>query len=198
MSFALFTFMGVLIFQNPDFNKDESENIQISFLRNYKETQVENMERKKPEKPKDPMEAPEAPKVSVSKPQDPPPQAMQAFDQTFDASAIGAGIAVGGLTGVDSGGNNELTPLISIQCEAPRQARIDGITGNITLKYDVNTNGQVESVEVVQSNPPRVFDQNCIRALLQSKFKPKMVDGKPVAVQNLLKRFNFSYEGVSN
>ena len=51
MSFALFTFMGVLIFQNPDFNKDESENIQISFLRNYKETQVENMERKKPEKP---------------------------------------------------------------------------------------------------------------------------------------------------
>lgn len=203
MSSALFVVMGLMIFQDANLTKPKTENLQISFLRNYQETQVENMERKRPEKPEE-IKPPDTPPVSVAqavKQQVTKNIAQAQFEQTFD-TAGGPGLAIGGVFGASasagSADNRGLIPLVRVQCEPPRKARMEGIKGQITLRYDVNTNGMVENVQVVNSNPPRVFDLNCIKALNQWRFKPKMVDGKAMAVRGNQRTFVIDYSGASN
>lgn len=200
---GLFVLMGFLIFQDPNFKMEKTQNVQVNFLRNYKETQVENMERKKPEKPEEVQQV-DAPPVSVMQAQQPVSQLQQNLQsfETFDSTSFAGGVGVSGFGGVTSAGsgdgNRGLTPLIRVQCDPPRQAKMEGIKGFITLQYDVNTNGMVEDVMVVQGKPPRVFDQNCIRALSQWRFKPKMVDGKAMAVKGNRFTFTFDYSGEAN
>lgn len=203
VTIGLFAFMGVLIFQDPNLKMEKTPNVNISFLRNYQETAVENMERKKPEKPEE-IQPPDTPPMSVSAaaPKQVLSQALQSFE-TFDASTVGGSAIAGGIgamgaTSAGSDGNNGLTPLIRVQCDPPRQAKIEGIKGQITLQYNVNKNGTVENVQVVQGNPPRVFDQSCVRAVLQWRFKPKMVDGKAIAVNGNKHTFTFDYSGETN
>lgn len=200
---SLFYFMGVLIFQDPNLKMEKTQNVNINFLRNYQETAVENLDRKKPEKPDEvaPVDTP-AVSVNASAPKQALSQAMQSFE-TFDASTVGGSAIAGGIgamgaTSAGSDGNNGLTPLIRVQCDPPRQAKIEGIKGQITLQYNVNKNGTVENVHVVAGNPPRVFDQSCIRAVLQWRFKPKMVDGKAIAVNGNKHTFTFDYSGETN
>lgn len=205
MTTGLFVLMGVLIFQDPNFKMEKTDNVQVNFLRSYQETQVESVERRKPERPSDAVQEADAPPVAISQIQQVAsqlPQAIQSFE-TFDATSFGGGVAVSGIGGSvtasgASTGNSGLTPLVRIQCDPPRQAKIEGITGSITIQYDVNEKGMVEAVQVVNANPPRVFDQNCIRAILQWRFRPKMVDGKPVAVKGNRHTFVHDYSGETN
>lgn len=199
---ALFVLMGVLIFQDPNFRLEKTKHTHINFLRSYKETQVETLDRKKPEKPQEPNQETLAPPVSVQQTQQSQmPQNFQSFE-TFDSTDFSGGVAVSGVGGVTgagvSTGNSGLTPLVRVQCDPPRQAKIEGIKGSITLRYNVNTNGMVEHVEVVDSKPARVFDQNCIRAMLQWRYKPKMLDGKPIAVNGNQFTFTFDYSKETN
>lgn len=190
---GLFSFMGALIFQSANLKRKKTDNINISFLRNYKERAVEDIDRKKPEKPKDPMKAPDAPKVSVNKPEENKMLKMDSFASQFDASALGSGLAVGGY-GVGGDENNRgLTVLVAIEPIAPTRARIEGIKGNATVKFDVNAQGLVENVTVVQSKPAKIFDQAVIQAIYASRFKPKTVEGKPVAVRGNFKSWVFDY-----
>ncbi len=189
---ALFTFMGVLIFQDGNLKKPDSKSINVQFLRNYKERDVENISRQKPEKPKEPVKAPDAPKVNVNKPQKQDLLKMQTFAQSFDASSVGTGVGGGGGF-ADTGDNSTLIPMVSVQPELPTRARIEGITGSVTVLYDVNPEGFVENVRVVKSKPAQLFDQSVIRALYASRFRPKKIDGKAVAVRGNLKTFNLGF-----
>jgi protein TonB len=189
---ALFTFMGVLIFQDGNLKKPDSKNINVQFLRNYKERDVENISRQKPEKPKEPVKAPDAPKVNVNKPQKQDILKMQTFAQSFDASSVGTGIGGGGgFAAADE--NSTLIPMVAVQPELPTRARIEGITGTVTVIYDVNPQGFVENVRVVKSKPSQLFDQSVIRALYASRFRPKKVDGKAIAVRGNMQTFNLGF-----
>lgn len=185
--------MGSLIFQELDLKKPLTKVTNVQFLRNFKERDIESIARKKPEKPKDPVQAPLAPKVSVNRPKDQNILKMQNFSQTFDASDVGTGIAAGGFVGSDGDDNSSLIPLVAIQPELPTRARIEGITGSVTALFDVNGQGFVENVRIIKSNPPQVFEQSVIRALYASRYRPKKVDGKPVAVKGNMKVFNLGY-----
>jgi periplasmic protein TonB len=48
------------------------------------------------------------------------------------------------------------------------------------MEFIVNPDGTVRNVRIVSANPPGVFEQAAITAALKWKFKPKVVDGKPV------------------
>jgi protein TonB len=51
----------------------------------------------------------------------------------------------------------------------------------VKVEFTVTPLGTVEDVKVLDSKPPRVFDRAAKRAILKWKFKPKVVDGKPVS-----------------
>lgn len=227
VSVALFVFMGFLIFEATDLKKEKSSDpTRVEFLRTYKESSSEKLEKFKPKKQEASVDQQPIPPMAVSSPQAMAEAAMNnnvapPTGRTFDASmtpgATGAGVVVGGFaisgvgtaasagTGVFGGGGTPgvegaggLTPLVRVKCEPPNQARVEGIKGSIVLKYDVNSLGQTENIQVVDANPSNVFEQNCIRAVQQWRFKPKMIDGRAVAVRGSQYKFNFGdYSGTN-
>jgi protein TonB len=55
----------------------------------------------------------------------------------------------------------------------PREAIKAGVDhGHVLARLDIDEKGLVTDVRIVESNPPRVFDREVIRALAQWKFEP--------------------------
>ena len=69
----------------------------------------------------------------------------------------------------------------SVQPEYPRKAREDSIQGWVELDFTVAESGQVKDLSVHAANPRGVFDQAAVSALAQWRYKPVLVDAKPVA-----------------
>ena len=69
-----------------------------------------------------------------------------------------------------------------IEPQFPREALINGISGYVRVSFTVMEDGSVEpgSVKVVEAKPPRLFDSAAQRAVARWKFKPRIVDGRPV------------------
>lgn len=63
--------------------------------------------------------------------------------------------------------------------EYPAMAERAGVEGSVTLKVHVNTDGAVDSVEVVDG--PKIFIESAIDAAKKTKFVPAKYGGKPVA-----------------
>lgn len=57
----------------------------------------------------------------------------------------------------------------------PRQAQRDGTSGRVVAHVVVAPSGSVTEVRIIQSQPPRVFDREVIRALSQWRFNPEPV-----------------------
>jgi protein TonB len=55
----------------------------------------------------------------------------------------------------------------------PERARARGITGMVVADVMVQPDGSVAEVRIVSANPPRIFDQEVVRALMQWKFNPE-------------------------
>lgn len=62
----------------------------------------------------------------------------------------------------------------------PPWAAQSGVMGNVILAFDVEADGSVSSVRVLESAPPDVFDQTAIAALKRWRYKPAMRDNHPV------------------
>ena len=53
----------------------------------------------------------------------------------------------------------------------PRQAALDRVEGSVSLQFDINEDGLAVNIQVVESNPPGVFDANAIKALKCWRFE---------------------------
>jgi len=74
----------------------------------------------------------------------------------------------------------DIIPLQRIAPQYPRKAASEGIEGYVKLQFIVNSDGSVREAKVVEAKPRGIFDAAAIAAALRWKFKPKVVDGKPV------------------
>lgn len=92
---------------------------------------------------------------------------------------LGEGPTLGPLAAsqVDSG----FIPLSRQPPEYPYKAARRGIEGWVRVSFDVTATGNVENVEVIESDPPGVFDIAASRAVLRWRFKPRMVNGEAVS-----------------
>lgn len=62
---------------------------------------------------------------------------------------------------------SEVRPLTRIEPLYPPQAAEEGIEGSVVLSFDINTQGKVENVKVIQAQPKGIFDRNSKIALRQ-------------------------------
>lgn len=62
-------------------------------------------------------------------------------------------------------------PIVRIEPLYPPQAEEDGVEGSVVLKFDIETDGSVSNVSVVEANPQRIFDRNAKKALRQWKYE---------------------------
>jgi protein TonB len=76
---------------------------------------------------------------------------------------------------------NRLVLVKSVQPEYPRAAREHSIEGWVELDFTVAESGRVSGLSVRAANPRGVFDQAAVGAVSQWRYKPVLVDAKPVA-----------------
>jgi len=76
--------------------------------------------------------------------------------------------------------NSDVIPIKRAEPVFPRDALIKGISGRVRVHFIVLPDGSVADVRVVESRPPKVFDESAVRAVSKWQFKPKTVDGVAV------------------
>lgn len=128
-------------------------------------------------------------------PEEPPP------DINFDVQPEEVNLNIGSYSPkvkVDTAGglfrDGEYLPIFKVPPQYPRRAAERGIEGYVILRYTVTATGTVRNPVVVESQPPKIFDQAAIRASLKNKYKPKVVNGKAVDVDGVLYRIIFELE----
>ena len=99
--------------------------------------------------------------------------------------------------------DGEYIPLFKVTPIYPRRAQERGTQGYALVKFTITESGTVENVEPVEGfcgdptnpdtefRPCTMFNSASSRAALKLKYKPKIVDGKAVAVDDVLHRFTF-------
>lgn len=63
----------------------------------------------------------------------------------------------------------------------PYRARRLHLSGEVRVKFLVDTGGQVRDIQIIQADPPDVFDNSVISALSRWRFAPGRLQGRPVA-----------------
>lgn len=65
---------------------------------------------------------------------------------------------------------SDLEPVETPAPEWPRKAMTEGITGHVSMELEINEEGYVTDVEVVDAEPEEVFDKAAYRAVRQWRF----------------------------
>ena len=76
---------------------------------------------------------------------------------------------------------DQLNRIVARDPVYPPQALRDGTRGWVELEFTVAPNGTVRDIQVVSAEPRGVFDSAASDAVAAWRFRPRMVNGQPVA-----------------
>lgn len=197
VTLALFYLMQYLIQTSGSALTDDKIGNLVDFVRVKQDQQVETKKRQ-PKKPPPPDEPP---------PEVPPQNFNVNVDTTgFSMSGVDTGIDIS----VGSGGfgisDGEYLPIVKVQPQYPRRALSRGMTGWVIVEFTVTEQGTVADPVVVSNcgwiknarnegdcfdSPNGVFDSAAIKAAEKFKYKPKVIDGNPVATAGVQNKITF-------
>jgi protein TonB len=186
VTFALFSFMAYLIASGDRRQDEQLENIIVEVNTTPPESKAEARKRVPPPPPPPPKQPP--------KPQAPEPETNNdSSGLTFNMPGVQLAGANAGISapGAGFGRDGDATPIVRIEPKYPIQAARDGKEGWVKLSFTINEIGGVEDVEVIDAEPKRIFDKEARRALKKWKYKPKVVDGKPIKQPGLTVQLDF-------
>lgn len=174
----------------------------IDFVRLKRDTEAETRTRRKPPPPPPPKQPPPPPKMHVASEAPPKNEPLPFNIPNLGLSAnVGGGPFIGEMAAGSPGGGGmglfegDIIPLQRIAPQYPRQAARDGVTGYVKIEFTVNPDGSVKDARVIEGKPRGVFDAAAITAALKWKFKPKVLDGQPVAQKGIVQvDFNLDEE----
>ncbi len=90
-----------------------------------------------------------------------------------DGAATGVPGEVGDFEG-------EAIPVFKMEPRYPRKAARSRIEGWVKIEFVITEKGTVTNAKVVDSRPRRTFDRSAVQSIRKWRFKPKILDGKPV------------------
>ncbi|MGB9128246.1 MAG: TonB family protein [Thiobacillus sp.] len=70
--------------------------------------------------------------------------------------------------------------------EYPSDADRQRLSGKVRLQLKLEADGRVSDVEIVQADPPELFNESAIRAFRDARFAPAQRNGRPVRAQVLI------------
>jgi TonB family protein len=73
----------------------------------------------------------------------------------------------------------------------------DADTGSVVVKFDISIAGVASNAEVIESNPPGLKDDDVLRHVVGSRFRPQMVNGELVPGRARALRFTYPYSSNS-
>ena len=125
------------------------------------------------------------------------PEKMLDFDDipqlNLDTSiAVDDGLDLGGASLNSTDG--EYLPLVTIQADYPERAMQRGIEGWCLVSFTVDGTGNVisDTIEVVDADPPNIFNRSSIRAVARFRFQPRVINGKGTEVPGV--QYLFTYQ----
>jgi protein TonB len=183
---SLLFVMQLLIVTGKQALTDPRERHKLEFVR-VKRNENLNVEDIIPDKPPKPPETPP----------ETPPQDMDNVNP--DAPTINiapptvqASTDIGGPGGMNIAEGDYL-PIVRVAPVYPARALSRGLEGFVDLSFTVTAAGTVKDPIVLQSTSS-LFERAATRAVLKFKYKPRVVDGVPVAVPGVKTRISFQLE----
>ncbi|MFT2091707.1 energy transducer TonB [Paraglaciecola sp. 2405UD69-4] len=76
----------------------------------------------------------------------------------------------------------------------PNAQLLNKRSGNVTLTYDLNKQGQPVNIAVVDNSGPKQFVHTSMKALKNSRFQPIELNSQAVAVQGLMLQYDYDFE----
>lgn len=188
-TFGLFALMNSLV-NNPMQAPEEQKTLKIPDLK-MPNTKIENrFEEAKPEKP----DEPEAPPPELPEPEFVAPDANMG-GINMEVPVVEADVGVGGMGGLNMG-EGDMIPIVKAAYEYPTSAASRGIEGSCEVVFTVTETGSVIDAVADEAKcittagkPTSVFNRSSVKAALKFKYKPRVVDGKPVAVTGVRNKF---------
>ncbi|MEW6984262.1 energy transducer TonB [Colwelliaceae bacterium 6471] len=88
--------------------------------------------------------------------------------------------------------DNDARPIVRVNPKYPIDAARNGTEGWVVLAFDINAIGEVININILDSQPKRVFDSAAKQALRKWKYRAKSVNGKQVAQKNFTVQLDFN------
>lgn len=179
---AMFLFMQLLIRADDIVEKVDSDRTYLNFVRVDNSDDDVNTKKRRPPEPPPPETPPETPEMSQQLTNVNPNLNMDMPSigipiNSGDGPFLGALSQGDGLAGFDT----DVIPVVRVAPAYPRNAKQARIEGYVTLAVTINPDGTVSNAEVMEANPPRIFDRAAMDAVKRWKFRPKIVNGAPMA-----------------
>ena len=186
VTLSLLFIMQLLIVTGKQALTDPRDRHKLEFVR-VKKNEYLNTQDIIPDKPPKPPETPP----------ETPPQDMDNIDPdapTIDVGRpeISANTDIGGPGGMNIAEGDYL-PIVRVAPVYPSRALSRGLEGFVDMSFTVTVTGSVEDPIVIQSTSS-LFERAATRAVLKFKYKPRVVDGIPVAVPGVKTRITFELE----
>jgi protein TonB len=181
MALLLFLLMHALIGGRDGFQRPEDTGRVVDFVRVRADEIVQTRERQVPKKPPPPDKPPPPPQLQTQAPQQEVRQVLDIETPDISVGFTGGPVVAAGWQAGDNMGDGDVIPIVRIEPTYPREAAMKGIEGSVKIKLTILPDGSVGDAQVIDANPPRVFNREAIRAVLRWKFKPRIVDGQAVS-----------------
>lgn len=187
VTFAVFFLMQTLIASGRSAMTDPADGRVVDFVRAQEEERIQKKDRK-PERPPEPEKPPPTPDM-------PNPDISPASQAGFDIGGVSVDAGIDISAGIDDGsGDGEYLPIVKVTPVYPYRAMSRGLEGWVLLEFTVTTTGAVTDVHVVEAEPANIFDQAAIEAAKKFKYRPRVIDGKPVEVSGVQNLIRFELE----
>jgi periplasmic protein TonB len=89
--------------------------------------------------------------------------------------------------------DGDLLPIVRVAPMFPPRAAARGIEGYVVVEYTVTRAGSVTDIVVVESSNS-IFERPALEAAGKFRYRPRVVDGQPVAVQGVRTMMSFVLE----
>ena len=187
VTFGLFFLMQTLIAQGLGGDRTVIASHSIDMVRLKRELEADRKRRLPERTPA--KEKPPPPPIDPHKARKPQTETLDVGVASLD---FGFDFARPDLGAVPS--DNAPIPLVRVQPLYPERAAQRGIEGWVLLEFTISETGRVEDPAVSDADPANIFDRAALRAIRRWKYKPKIVDGKPVRQPHVRTLISFRME----
>lgn len=189
---GIFFGMQLLIADSGGELKDRVKSPPIEMVRVKRDTPPVEKKRELPQKPKTTDEPP-PPQMEMSDPG--APGASVAVPIATPTPQADLNLRAGPNLGAAPVGDSAATPLVRVNPQMPRKAKMEGIGGRVLVRFDIGPTGRTENVQVIDEEPLGYgFGNAALRAVKRWKYRPKVIDGAAVIQKGIEVLFPFKIE----
>ncbi|WP_372881739.1 energy transducer TonB [Psychromonas sp.] len=201
ISFALLLFMAGLINKEVSQHRHNEETPYFDLLMVNQDESFTRKIRHKAEPPK-PMPHTTAVPSEILEASLPNPGLSATLDLPSVALSTGVMAMAISMPGIETmavpsnaqSGEMSSTPLYRVEPRYPRKALRLKKQGYVLLSFDINEEGRVSNIQVLEAAPEHLFEKEARQALKKWKYKPMLIDGKPVTQTGQKIRLDFKMD----